>query len=237
MTFRLPRFGWRQAAFSLVLAAAVVLLGAGCTTGVQGSDPEGTPTSQPHVAPGVARSAEGAAVDPTETPTVPAATETPAQQTPSATATSTPTHQPPTPVVTSTPAATSVPTPPQQIELAVATADGTHTVPIMVELATTSGERAVGLSNRDYLAPDDGMLFIFPSMSTSPFWMKDTYVPLDIAYLAADGTIQEIHLGEPLSTDLIHPSQPYRYTLEMNGGWFAANGFGPGDRVVLSGLP
>jgi uncharacterized membrane protein (UPF0127 family) len=77
------------------------------------------------------------------------------------------------------------------------------------------------------------MLFVFGRDSSAGFWMRNTYIPLDIAYLASDGTVLEVHHGEPLNDrDTLDPAQPYRYALEMNAGWFARNGFEPGSAVV-----
>ncbi len=104
---------------------------------------------------------------------------------------------------------------------------------VTVELAATPLQRAQGLMYRRALDPDAGMLFIFPADSRSGFWMRNTYIPLDIAYISADLTVTEIRRGTPLDETVLVPASPYRYVLEVNAGWFEANGLGPGARVIL----
>jgi hypothetical protein len=121
--------------------------------------------------------------------------------------------------------------------------DGTVTIVVIggegegaeltVELARTAGERSRGLMFREELAEDGGMLFVFPEDTGSGFWMKDTLIPLSIAFIAADGTIQDIQDMEPLSEDTYHPPEAYRYALEVNQGWFQQNGFDVGVQVEI----
>lgn len=111
--------------------------------------------------------------------------------------------------------------------------DAANSATVQVELAVTPAERAKGLMDRQSLAADAGMLFLFTRPSAGGFWMKNTHIPLDIAYLAEDGTIQEIRKGVPLSEEPLRPVLPYLYVLEVNEGWFAAHGFGAGDTVVI----
>jgi uncharacterized membrane protein (UPF0127 family) len=66
--------------------------------------------------------------------------------------------------------------------------------------------------------------------------MRNTYIPLDIAYLAADGTVLEIVHGVPLDETILTPQQPYRYVLEVNGGWFERHGLGVGAKVSIPSL-
>ena len=106
-------------------------------------------------------------------------------------------------------------------------------VELTVELARTAGERSLGLMFREELAEDDGMLFVFPGDTEAGFWMKDTLIPLSIAFIAADGTILDIQDMEPLSEDTHRPPEAYRYALEVNQGWFPRNGFDVGDRVEI----
>jgi len=73
---------------------------------------------------------------------------------------------------------------------------------------------------RRYLGQDQGMLFCFSSDAHHSFWMKDTYVPLDLAFIDSSWNIVDIKQGIPLSTKGIHPSKACRYVLEMNKGWF-----------------
>lgn len=104
---------------------------------------------------------------------------------------------------------------------------------LTVELATTSAARGSGLMGREELAEDRGMLFVFPADTEARFWMKDTSIPLSIAFIAADGTILNVQEMEPLSEELHRSPEPYRYALELNQGWFERNGFGTGDRVEV----
>ncbi len=106
-------------------------------------------------------------------------------------------------------------------------------VELTVELARTSGERSRGLMLREELAEDGGMLFVYVEDTGAGFWMKDTLIPLSVAFIAADGTILDIQDMEPLSTELHRPPEPYRYGLEVNQGWFQQNGFDVGDRVEI----
>ncbi len=106
---------------------------------------------------------------------------------------------------------------------------------LTVELATTSAARGRGLMGREELAEDRGMLFVFPADTEARFWMKDTSIPLSIAFIAADGMILDVQEMEPFSTELHRPPQPYRYALEVNQGWFGRNGFEAGDSVEVPG--
>ena len=118
------------------------------------------------------------------------------------------------------------------IALTLRAADDT-TAELTAEVVTTSSERAQGLMFRDSLPEDEGMLFVFPAETSTGFWMKNTQIPLTIAYLAADGTVLELRTGEPFNETLLTPAQPYRYTLEVNEGWFERHGLGAGAQVVL----
>lgn len=103
---------------------------------------------------------------------------------------------------------------------------------LTAELAVTPEAQQCGLSRRDRLAPDHGMLFVFPHPVHIAFWMKDTRIPLSIAFLDDQRRILAIARMAPLDTDSRHhPGGPYRYALEMPQGWFERQGVGPGDRV------
>jgi hypothetical protein len=107
-------------------------------------------------------------------------------------------------------------------------------VQVEVELALTQPERDLGLMHRTELAPDAGMLFVFPSDEPRTFWMKDTLIPLDIVFLDADGTIQNIARGEPfVERPGYHSARPARMVLELNAGWCEAHGVLPGARVTV----
>lgn len=102
-----------------------------------------------------------------------------------------------------------------------------------VEIADTPELRQQGLMFRDELAPDAGMLFVFPDARTRSFWMKDTSIPLSIAYIAADGRILEMYDMEPFSLQPVRSRFPARFALEVNQGRFKELGIEPGDRVQL----
>ena len=105
---------------------------------------------------------------------------------------------------------------------------------LTVELAATPAARACGLSHRDHLPQDNGMLFIFPDPRPLTFWMKDTRIPLAIAFLDDSGEIIEIQTMVPMQTEpLYHSPRPAKYALEVNQGWFKRHGIETGDRVVL----
>jgi uncharacterized membrane protein (UPF0127 family) len=102
---------------------------------------------------------------------------------------------------------------------------------LVAEVAATTATRTVGLMNRFSLRPDHGMLFVFDAPQPLAFWMKNTYVPLSIAFIAYDGRILNIEDMAP-RTESTHPSRGSAlYALEMKKGWFADRGIGAGDRV------
>ena len=103
---------------------------------------------------------------------------------------------------------------------------------LTAEVAQTRAALACGLSRRDHLAADHGMLFVFEEPVRMPFWMKDTRVPLSIAFIDGDGRIVALADMAPLDTHhRYRPTRSYRYALETVLGWFAAHGVGVGDRV------
>ena len=104
---------------------------------------------------------------------------------------------------------------------------------LTVELARTSREHQQGLMFRQELPEDRGMLFLFDGQQNGGFWMRNPYLPLDIAYLAEDGTVQEIRQGKPLDETVLRPAEPYWMVLEVNAGWFERHGLGVGARVMV----
>lgn len=103
---------------------------------------------------------------------------------------------------------------------------------VVAEIAATEATRTTGLMNRFSLQPDHGMLFVFQQSQTLAFWMKNTYVPLSIAFIAADGRILNIEDMAPL-TETTHPSRGAAlYALEMKKGWFAQHAISAGDSVA-----
>jgi uncharacterized membrane protein (UPF0127 family) len=115
-----------------------------------------------------------------------------------------------------------------------------------VWLATTFAQRQQGLmfATESQLDPlpdgtERGMLFVFSSEANLSFWMRDTYVPLDLAYARADGTIAEIHDLVPLDETPVPSGEPVQFALEVYSGTLQANGIAAGDVIVIpaSALP
>ncbi len=117
---------------------------------------------------------------------------------------------------------------PQSLPIATLTI-GKHKA--MAEVAITPEQRAVGLMHRFSLQPDHGMLFVFERAEAQAFWMRNTYVPLSIAFIAADGRIVNIDDMKPQTEDSHYSKGPVVYALEMRKGWFAERGIGPGATV------
>lgn len=102
---------------------------------------------------------------------------------------------------------------------------------IKAEVAADAATRARGLMMRERLGPNEGMLFVFPDKGLQCFWMRNTLVPLSVAFLDDDGTIVNIADMKPLSEQSHCPLKPVRFALEMEQGWFAKRGIGPGTRL------
>ena len=105
---------------------------------------------------------------------------------------------------------------------------------ILVEVAKTGEERALGLMGRTSLGKEEGMYFIFEDEGIHGFWMKNTLLPLSIAFIDREGKIVWITDMEPLTLSIHNPPRPVLYALEMNKGWFAKNGIKVGDIVRFS---
>ena len=107
---------------------------------------------------------------------------------------------------------------------------------VTAEVADEPQERQTGLMFRDTLSADSGMLFVMPRPERASFWMKNTRLPLSVAYINPGGIIVEIHDLEPLDEKPVPSAFPnIAYALEMRQGWFAENGVLAGDRI--RGLP
>ena len=119
------------------------------------------------------------------------------------------------------------------VALTVADAEGRAVASLSAEVAATPEQRQRGLMFRQSLGEDAAMLFVYPAETEGAFWMKDTPIPLTIAFLAADGRVLELIDGAPFDETLLRPATPYRYALEVNAGWFARRGLAAGARVVL----
>ena len=139
------------------------------------------------------------------------------------------------PTATSSPNATSSPSPTPTsagIEFETKTIQVKDKI-ITVEIADTPQKRELGLMYRTSLDENKGMLFIFPTPSKLSFWMKNTFIPLSIAFIDEEGTIKEIENMEP-ETTITHVSKDLcKYALEVNQGWFERNNINVGDKVYL----
>ncbi len=103
---------------------------------------------------------------------------------------------------------------------------------IEIQLAKTIEQQSKGLMHRKHLAPNQGMLFIFPTQDKRSFWMYNTLIPLDIGYFSADGTLLEIYPMYPHNrTGVPSRSNKIKYALEMNQGWFAKHKVRPGTKL------
>jgi uncharacterized membrane protein (UPF0127 family) len=104
---------------------------------------------------------------------------------------------------------------------------------IRAELAATPNTRSTGLMHRRSLGPNQGMLFVFPDRAGHCFWMRNTLLPLSIAFIADDGRIVNIADMEPMTENPHCPAQAVRLALEMEQGWFARRGIEAGQRLGL----
>jgi len=101
---------------------------------------------------------------------------------------------------------------------------------LQTEIAITPQERAQGLMDRAQLAEDSAMLFVFQQAQQQCFWMRNTLIPLTIAFLADDGAILQLTDMTPLSLESHCSEDSVRLALEVNQGWFEARGLGVGDQ-------
>ena len=105
---------------------------------------------------------------------------------------------------------------------------------VTLEIASDPQSRANGLMFRDSLDRDSGMLFVFPEPRNVSFWMKNTYIPLDIAFIDENERIVKTARMEPLSEERVASGVPVLYALEVNAGFFRKHGIGEGDEVEFS---
>jgi uncharacterized membrane protein (UPF0127 family) len=104
---------------------------------------------------------------------------------------------------------------------------------VRAEVARTPEQREMGLMYRESLAEGHGMLFVFPDLQVRSFWMKDTLIPLDIAYLDENFRIINIRAMEPNTTDPHPSSRPAMFALEVPLGWFEKKGIGEGAEARI----
>lgn len=118
---------------------------------------------------------------------------------------------------------------------------GIHKIPlylndkeILIEVAKTREEMAQGLMGRKHLGNSEGMLFIFEREGYHGFWMKNTFIPLSIAFIDKEGRILGINNMEPLTLEPHIPPGPILYALEMKQGWFFFNSIKVGNFIRFS---
>jgi uncharacterized membrane protein (UPF0127 family) len=102
-----------------------------------------------------------------------------------------------------------------------------------VEVARTPEQQRLGLMHRRSLGPREGMLFFYQMDQHLSFWMKDTTIPLTLAYLSKDGVILQIEQLQPLSLRPVYSERAVRYALELPRGVLEELGMGVGDRIAL----
>jgi uncharacterized membrane protein (UPF0127 family) len=103
---------------------------------------------------------------------------------------------------------------------------------LTTEIAATHAQQERGLMYVTKMPDNDGMIFLLPKVTTATFWMKDTLIPLSIAFIGKDGVILEIHDMKALDETITRSdSDKVAYALETNLHWFALNGIKPGDKI------
>jgi hypothetical protein len=107
---------------------------------------------------------------------------------------------------------------------------------LRVEVARTPAERAKGLMNRASLPADQGMIFVWDKPTRTGFWMKDTDIPLSIAFISGDGVVVDLQDMQAQTEDIHQPARDFQYAVEANLGYFAAHGVKAGDKVDVSGI-
>lgn len=108
-------------------------------------------------------------------------------------------------------------------------------IDLYCEIADTPQKRSLGLMYRKNIHPKLGMLFIFPKAQNLSFWMKNTLIPLDIAFINSNGIIMQLERMTPLDQNVTRSHQKASYALEVNAGFFQKYGIVPGSKVV--GIP
>ena len=105
-------------------------------------------------------------------------------------------------------------------------------LPLQLEVPQNDGEFKLGLMFRESLEQDRGMLFVFENTDQHSFHMKNTFIPLDIAFINEEGIIESIKELDPMNPIPVYPDGDIRYAIEVNRGWFAENGIEVGDIIL-----
>ena len=104
--------------------------------------------------------------------------------------------------------------------------------PITAEVAASPEQQQVGLMHRQSLDPDWGMLFCYDEPQELSFWMRDTHVPLSIAFIDGEGRIESIRDMDPHDDSHVTSGRPCRWALETNRGWFMERNIGIGSKIL-----
>jgi uncharacterized membrane protein (UPF0127 family) len=108
---------------------------------------------------------------------------------------------------------------------------------IEAQVARTPEQRMTGLMYRKEMPQHEGMLFVFEQPSRQCFWMKNTLLPLSIAFIDDQGTVVNVEEMKPQTLESHCSTKPVRYVLEMNQGWFAKKGIRPGAKLAGDPFP
>jgi uncharacterized membrane protein (UPF0127 family) len=123
--------------------------------------------------------------------------------------------------------------PPGLTRITFVNKDGSE-VDLLVEVADEPAERSLGLMQRETLPEDQGMLFVFEQEGQHTFYMRNTLIPLSIAFVEGEGAIIEIEDMQPQTEDLHSAAEPHLYAIEANQGWFEKNGISAGSEVRIA---
>jgi uncharacterized membrane protein (UPF0127 family) len=134
---------------------------------------------------------------------------------------------------TTTTASSQTTAPAPELENVVLNASGGEEVRVKAEIADTDEERRRGLMDRTSLGENRGMLFVFDGEQRLSFWMKNTKIPLSVAYIDSEERIVDVQQMQPMTTTSHPSSEPARYALEVNQGFFREHGVTEGDTVEL----
>jgi uncharacterized membrane protein (UPF0127 family) len=115
----------------------------------------------------------------------------------------------------------------------VAFSNDSKVATLNIEVADTAAEQARGLMGRTELGKDSGMLFDFKGDTSTAFYMKDTSIPLSIAFIESSGKVVAVKDMKPLDLTPVESPSTYRYAIETNQGWFAQHGIAPGYRATI----
>ena len=151
----------------------------------------------------------------------------------SSTSPPTPTVTPVTEPPTSLPSPTPTAKPGHLVEIIITNSTGVDVLLWVEAPSVTSDEFSRGLMWRESLPENQGMVFDWEEEVSVPFYMKNTTIPLSIAFISDSGVIVDIQDMEPLSLEIHAPSTPYRYALEVNRGFFEENNIAVGDRLKI----